>query len=87
MQITKEGKAVSRIILGKYATWLETHAAEELQRYIERLSGARLLLTYEQDSCPMEGGRIRIGRPSTHEGIRLLSEAWVLPPESETEDD
>ena len=50
MQITKEGKAVSRIILGKYATWLETHAAEELQRYIEQLSGARLLLTYEQDA-------------------------------------
>lgn len=87
MQITKEGKAVSRIILGKYATWLETHAAEELQRYIEQLSGARVLLTYEQDACPMEGGRIRIGRPSTHEGIRLRAEAWGFPPESETEND
>ena len=74
MQITRNGKAVSRIVLGSRATWLETHAAEQLRDYVEKLSGARLLLTYEQDACPIEGGRIRIGRPSTQEGIRLRAD-------------
>lgn len=87
MQITRNGKAVSRIVLGSRATWLETHAAEQLRDYVEKLSGARLLLTYEQDACPIEGGRIRIGRPSTQEGIRLRAESWNFPPESETDND
>ena len=56
MQITQNGKAVSRIVLGRRATWLETHAADQLKRYVRQLSGACLLITYEQDACPAMGG-------------------------------
>lgn len=64
MRITENGSAVSRIVLGHCATWLETHGAEQLRDAIERISGAHLLITYEQDACPARGGRILIGRPA-----------------------
>ena len=57
MRITENGSAVSRIVLGHCATWLETHGAEQLRDAIERISGAHLLITYEQDACPARGGR------------------------------
>lgn len=87
MKITENGRAVSRIVLGRGASWLETHAAEELRDYVEKLSGARLLITYEQDSFPAPGDQILVGRPSTHEGIRRLAGELALPPESETDND
>lgn len=59
MRITENGSAVSRIVLGHCATWLETHGAEQLRDAIERISGAHLLITYEQDACPA-------GRPHSH---------------------
>lgn len=87
MRITENGCAVSRIVLGCRATWLETHAAEQLRDAVEMLSGARLLLTYEQDTCPSKGGTILVGRASTHEGIaRRVAEA-DFPPESQEEND
>ena len=82
MRITENGSAVSRIVLGHCATWLETHGAEQLRDAIERISGAHLLITYEQDACPARGGRILIGRPATHREISRYARAQGCPPES-----
>ena len=82
MRITENGSAVSRIVLGHCATWLETHGAEQLRDAIERISGAHLLITYEQDACPARGGRILIGRPTTHREISRYARAQGFPPES-----
>lgn len=82
MRITENGSAVSRIVLGHCATWLETHGAEQLRDAIERISGAHLLITYEQDACPARGGRILIGRPATHREISRYARAQGFPPES-----
>ena len=49
MQITQNGLARSVIVTGKKATWLERHTAEELRDYIEKISGAALLIVAEQD--------------------------------------
>ena len=70
MRITHNGNAVSRITLGQNATCLEVHTAQEFRDYIEKLNGAQLLITQEQDACPMQGGKILIGRPSTHRMIQ-----------------
>ena len=87
MRITENGVAVSRIVLGCRTTWLETHAAEQLRDAVEKLSGAHLLLTYEQDACPAGGGRILVGRPSTHQGIARIAQAQGFPQESQEEND
>ena len=87
MQITQNGKAVSRIVLGRRATWLETHAADQLKRYVRQLSGACLLITYEQDAFPAPGGAILIGRPGTHDGVGRYAGALGLEPQDAQERD
>lgn len=87
MRITEHGQAVSRIVLGRRATWLETHAAEQLREAVEKISGAHLLLTYEQDACTIAGGRILIGRPSTHDIIAASAQTHDFPAESLEEHD
>ena len=51
MQITQNGLARSVIVTGKKATWLERHAAEELRDYIEKISGAALLVVVLAFAC------------------------------------
>jgi hypothetical protein len=41
MLLIQNGQARARIVLGQSATWLERHAAEELGRYLEAISGAK----------------------------------------------
>ncbi len=88
MKITEHGAACCCVILGENATWLETHAAQELCLYIQKISGARLLLAREREAASLPGGRILVGRPATHGMIRAFEEReHVLPGESETEND
>ena len=89
MQITQNGLARSVIVTGKKATWLERHTAEELRDYIEKISGAALLVVAEQDIAGLPGGRILIGRPETNGLVRAFDEREnnVLPAYSETEND
>ncbi len=88
MQITKHSVAQSTIILGKNATWLERHTAEELRDYIAKISGATLLIATEDYCTGLPKGRILIGRASTNGLIRAFNEQEsVLPEESTTEKD
>ena len=45
MKLTHAGNACCTILLGDNATWLETHTARELRDYIQKLSGAVLILS------------------------------------------
>ena len=59
MQITKNGKAEVKISLTKEASKVETFAAEELQRYIKKISGAELSIIREN---PDRHNLIYVGR-------------------------
>ena len=88
MKITERGAACCSVILGEKATWLETHAAQELRRYIWKISGAWLLIAGEREAASLSGGRILVGRPETHGMVRAFEEQeHVLPGQSETEND
>lgn len=64
MKIVSNGRPVAVIVLGKNATWIERHAAQELARYVEAMSGAALSIT-RAGAKAAEGapGRILIGPP------------------------
>ncbi len=88
MILTQSGAACSTIIVGNQATWLDMHTASELQSYIQKISGATLLIVKEQDAHVMSGGRILIGRPSTCRMIRdFAMQESVLPEQSDTDND
>ena len=88
MRIAERGTACCSILLGENATWLETHAAQELRLYIQKISGAWLLIAGEKEGASLPGGRILVGRPTTHGMIRAFEEReHVLPGESEDEND
>lgn len=88
VQITQGGKAASAIIVGRNATWLERHTAEELRDYIKKISGASLLIAAEQDAAGLPESKILIGRPETCEMIRMFNaKENVLPTQSNTEND
>jgi len=42
MELVRDGNAMAALVVGRDATWLERHAAEELQRYLAAISGATL---------------------------------------------
>ncbi|MCD6505010.1 alpha-N-acetylglucosaminidase C-terminal domain-containing protein [Candidatus Poribacteria bacterium] len=76
MKIVEEGEPKAVIILGERPTWLERHAAEELVRYIQAISGASLPIV----SCDKWRGigreqtAILIGRPETHTLVAQFAE-------------
>lgn len=59
--LTKDSVPCSTIILGNHATWLDHHAAEELQNYIRKISGATLIITKESYAASVAGNKILIG--------------------------
>lgn len=88
MILTQNGKACCSIVLGSGATWLETHTAQELREYVEKISGARIPVIGERAAEGLTGGKILIGRPETNAAIRALEEAKrTLPPYSEEDND
>lgn len=54
MKITQNGMACCSVVVGRDATWLEHHAAQELRSYIQKISGAVLLVVPEHmhRACP-----------------------------------
>ena len=42
MFLTRDGNPHAAILLGSGATWIESHAAQELQKYVKAVSGAEL---------------------------------------------
>ena len=88
MKITQNGMACCSVVVGRDATWLEHHAAQELRSYIQKISGAVLLVVPEHDAQSVPGGKILIGRPATHGMIRTFEKkAHVLPAQSDVEND
>ena len=88
MKITQNGMACCSVVVGRDATWLEHHAAQELRSYIQKISGAVLLVVPEHDAQSVPGGKILIGRPATHGMIRTFEKkAHVFPAQSEVEND
>ena len=63
MKITEHGAACCCVILGENATWLETHAAQELCLYIQKISGARLLLAREREAASLQDPGWKAGYP------------------------
>ena len=88
MKITQNGMACCSVVVGRDATWLEHHAAQELRSYIQKISGAVLLIVPEHDAQSVPGGKILIGRPVTHGMIRTFEKKeHVLPAQSDVEND
>src|SRR4051794_1972732 len=57
--IANGGQSAYRIVLARDAIAAERYAAEELQRYIERMSGAKLAIALESD--PAQPQEILLG--------------------------
>lgn len=88
MKLTHAGNACCTILLGDNATWLETHTARELRDYIQKLSGAVLIIASEKAAGSIPGAKILIGRRETNGLVREFDVQYgVLPETSETEND
>ncbi|MBI2193168.1 MAG: alpha-N-acetylglucosaminidase C-terminal domain-containing protein [Planctomycetes bacterium] len=69
--VVHEGKPHSILLLGQKATATEKHAAGELSRYVEQMSGVRLPIAREGGQpIPTGHALILIGRPETHHRIQ-----------------
>lgn len=69
--LVREGKPRSILLLGRKATATEKHAALELSRYVEQMSGVRLPIARDGDQpIPAGHARILIGRPETNRSIQ-----------------
>jgi len=69
--LVEYGKPRSVIVVGKNATPLEKHAAQELQKYVRRISGASLPIMDSGKVSRMRN-QILIGRPETNEIVKGL---------------
>ena len=87
--LTINAVPASTIIVGRRATWLERHAAEELRDYVKKISGTILNIADETLTMAVTGNRILIGRPSTSDLIKNFADQnpGILPAESDTEND
>ena len=50
MTVVENGKSPYRIVISSAAIPSERYAAEELQRYLERMSGVQLPITTDQEA-------------------------------------
>ena len=66
--LVKQGRSDWRIVIATNAAPAERYAAEELQRYLERISGARLAIGTE--AVPAAAHEIVIGKSSRLDGIK-----------------
>ncbi|MFA4029751.1 MAG: hypothetical protein GDYSWBUE_001045 [Candidatus Fervidibacterota bacterium] len=67
--IAERGGSNYRIVIAKDAIPSEQHAAQELQRYIERMSGAKLPIV--TDDQPMQKREIMVGESAHTKKLRL----------------
>ncbi|MBI2193172.1 MAG: alpha-N-acetylglucosaminidase C-terminal domain-containing protein [Planctomycetes bacterium] len=73
LTLVAHGRPSSLIVLGRKATPTEKHAADELKRYVERTSGARLPVVQDGETTTRPGQTvILIGRPETNPRILEL---------------
>lgn len=59
--LTINAVPASTIIVGRRATWLDRHAAEELRDYVKKISGTILNIADETLTMAVTGNRILIG--------------------------
>lgn len=87
--LTINAVPASTIIVGRRATWLDRHAAEELRDYVKKISGTILNIADETLTMAVTGNRILIGRPSTSDLVKNFADqnTGILPAESDTEND
>ena len=60
--LTINAVPASTIIVGRRATWLDRHAAEELRDYVKKISGTILNIADETLAMAVTGNCILIGR-------------------------
>ena len=72
--LTINAVPASTIIVGRRATWLDRHAAEELRDYVKKISGAILNIADETLTMAVTGNRILIGRPSTSDLVKNFAD-------------
>ncbi|RKY04976.1 hypothetical protein DRP77_02310, partial [Candidatus Poribacteria bacterium] len=75
--MVEEGRPVSAIVIGGEASPTERHAAAELAKYVEMMSGAALPLLVEGEAKGF-ANLVLIGRPETNGLIRELTEKGAL---------
>jgi hypothetical protein len=63
MLLIDDGQPQSTLVIGPQASWIERRAAEELRKYLRKMSGADLPIT---ESAPSEGTIIAIGRAESN---------------------
>jgi hypothetical protein len=81
--LVQQGRSDWRIVIATNAAPAERYAAEELQRYLERISGARLEISSE--TTPVAAHEIVVGKSSRLDGLKpaldfakLGSDGFVL---------
>ena len=81
--LTINAVPASTIIVGRRATWLDRHAAEELRDYVKKISGTILNIADETLTMAVTGNRILIGRPSTSDLVKNFADQnpGILPAE------
>lgn len=78
--IVSNGIPQACIVLGTEANQVEQFAAQELQRYLKKITGAELPITRLGGHRSKEEGQILIGGPQSNVGIRELIDLGAMPP-------
>ena len=71
--IAMDGKPKAVIIVGKEASWIDTHSADQLQHYIQRISGVIVTIAREDtNEATQWKNHILIGRAETNTLVKKL---------------
>ena len=77
--LVREGVASATVVLGSKATDLELHAAEELRKYVHKMTGAELPIVRETEpGAEKASSLILIGRSETHDMIKTLCKKSLI---------
>ena len=75
--LVQDGRPASSILLGKQASSTERYAAEELQRYLEKMSGAKIPIEVGEAS-QATGTMIIIGTPRSNDDVAAVTSGLEL---------
>ena len=66
-----------RILIGQSATWIDKHAAEQLQEYVATMTGDKwqIIVAGQIDEAPQKAFIVAIGRARTNPVVKKLIEA------------
>lgn len=76
--LVEDARPRAAIVLSGQATRCEVHAADELARYVEEMSGTKLAVLQEGQKTAPDMGLVLIGKPATHSAIQKLAQVKAI---------